>query len=266
MSIVKRGNSKYWYIQFQMNGLTFIKSSHTTNKRAAEQMQADWRSKLHAQQFMGQRPQLSLGDAIKQYCVSRAGTAFHRSIVSSAKIVGRLIPGSRKLDELTGHDLERLKRLRMAEGVSSQTIKHNLNVIRGAIKMSKKLGYATADLEFPEMKSSKARLRYLSAAEERRLLAALDPRRMFKGMTPWEARTEEARRNMQDAYDLVVLLLDTGARYGEIANIEWRRIDLVHRTIQLWRPKVRNEAVLFMTDRVFDILIRRQHAAETSLS
>jgi integrase len=263
MSIVKRGNSKYWYIQFQMNGQTFIKSSRTANKRAAEQMEADWRSKLHAQQFMGQRPQLSLGEAIKQYCASKTGTAFHAGIISSSKIVGRLLPGSRKLDELTGHDLERLKRSRMAEGVSSQTIKHNLNVIRGAIKMSKQLGYATADLEFPEMKAARSRLRYLSAAEEHRLLTALEPHRMSKGMTPWATRSDEARRNMQDAYDLVVLLLDTGARYGEIANIEWRRIDLVHHTIQLWRPKVRNEAVLFMTDRVFDILTRRQQAAGT---
>ena len=62
---------------------------------------------------------------------------------------------------------------------------------------------------------------------------------------------------MQDAFDLVILLLDTGARYSEIANIEWRNIDLTDRTIQLWRSKVENETVLFMTDRVFDVLSRR---------
>lgn len=62
---------------------------------------------------------------------------------------------------------------------------------------------------------------------------------------------------MQDAYDLVVLLLDTGARYSEIANIEWRRIDLTEQTINLWRSKVENETVLYMSDRVFDVLSRR---------
>ena len=62
---------------------------------------------------------------------------------------------------------------------------------------------------------------------------------------------------MQDAYDLVILLLDTGARYSEIANIEWSRIDLNERIIHLWRPKVQNEGILFMTDRVHDVLIRR---------
>ncbi len=56
---------------------------------------------------------------------------------------------------------------------------------------------------------------------------------------------------------LVILLLDTGARYSEIANIEWSRIDLASRTVHLWRQKVQNETVLFMTDRVFEVLSRR---------
>jgi len=62
---------------------------------------------------------------------------------------------------------------------------------------------------------------------------------------------------MLDAYDLVILLLDTGARYSEVANIEWRRIDLAERTITLWRSKVENETVLYMTDLVIDVLSRR---------
>ena len=55
----------------------------------------------------------------------------------------------------------------------------------------------------------------------------------------------------------MILLLDTGARYSEIANIEWSRIDLASRTVHLWRQKVQNETVLFMTDRVFEVLSRR---------
>jgi integrase len=78
------------------------------------------------------------------------------------------------------------------------------------------------------------------------------------GLPPVEKRSEEMQRALQDAYDLVVLLLDTGARYSEIANIEWSRIDLASRTIHLWRQKVQNETVLFMTDRVFDVLSRRE--------
>jgi integrase len=65
---------------------------------------------------------------------------------------------------------------------------------------------------------------------------------------------------MQDNYDLVVLLLDTGARYSEIAKIEWKSIDLKSREIRLWRPKVKNESILYMSDRVYRILKRRHES------
>ncbi len=51
MSVLKRGNSKYWYIQFQLNGRTYIRSSRTMNKKAAEQMETDWKSKLLRNNF-----------------------------------------------------------------------------------------------------------------------------------------------------------------------------------------------------------------------
>jgi integrase len=77
------------------------------------------------------------------------------------------------------------------------------------------------------------------------------------GLQSVEMRSAEMQRSLRDAYDLVVMLLDTGARYSEIANIEWTRLDLASRTIHLWRQKVQNETVLYMTDRVFDVLSRR---------
>ncbi len=39
MSITKRDHSKHWYIQFQFRGKTYIRSSKTTDKRVAEQME-----------------------------------------------------------------------------------------------------------------------------------------------------------------------------------------------------------------------------------
>ena len=119
------------------------------------------------------------------------------------------------------------------------------------------MGYQTNDLEFPEIKLPKTPLRYLSEDEEKRFLANLDPKREGTGLRPYPERDAETKRCLQDAYDLVILLLDTGARYSEIANIEWSRINLEDRSINLWRPKVQNETVLYMTDRVYDVLARR---------
>jgi len=79
--------------------------------------------------------------------------------------------------------------------------------------------------------------------------------RLVQPLTP--CRCSPAHQLGKSRRSHLILLLDTGARYSEIANIEWRRIDLVNRSIHLWRQKVQNETVLYMTDRVFEVLSRR---------
>lgn len=264
MSVIKRSASKIWYIQFQMNGKTYIKSSRTTEKKIAQHMELEWKSRLHAEQHLGHKEQLTFKNAVAQFVESKAGTSNQRGLIAGAKVLARLLHLQKPIDELTSHDLERFKRDRLAEGKSAQTIRHNLNLIRGAWKHANKLGYKTSELNFPEVKLPKSSLRYLSVEEERSLLESLDPTRSVKGLPCYEDRTNEMKRTMQDAYDLVVLLLDTGARYSEIANIEWTRINLHDRTICFWRPKVQNESILYMTDRVFSILTNRFATTKSS--
>src|SRR5690606_38782338 len=121
-------------------------SSRTTNKKLAEQMEVDWRAKLHAQHFMGKKERITLREALQLFCQSKRGTANHRNLVTQQATVGCRISGGKTLDELTLHDLERYKRQREIDGVSSQTIKHELNLIRGALKYARKLGYLVTEL------------------------------------------------------------------------------------------------------------------------
>jgi hypothetical protein len=73
-------------------------------------------------------------------------------------------------------------------------------------------------VEFPVITIPKYPLRYLSADEERLFLFHLNPTRAGSGLKPLEERDHEIRRNMQDPYDLVILLLDAGARHREIVS------------------------------------------------
>lgn len=107
----------------------------------------------------------------------------------------------------------------------------------------------------PAVKVPNGKLRFLTPDEERRLLNELDPNRQSNGLSAFQRARFQGF--MQDNYDLVVLLLDTGARYSEIANNQWKQISLEDRSISLWRSKVSNESIIFMTDRVHDILTRR---------
>lgn len=257
MSVVKRGNSKYWYIHFQFDGQIHIKSARTTNKKIAEQMEIEWKAKLHSQQYQGRKQRLTLAEAFEQYKVSKKGISSYGNLIAHETVLIRLLPMKKHMDELTSHDLERFKQKRISEGVGAEIIKYGLLLIHGTWKFAQKLGYQVSPLEFPSVKIPKVPLRYLTEQEERRLLNELAPNREGSGLKPMAERSDELKRMMQDAYDLVILLLDTGARYSEIANIEWSRINLAERTINLWRSKVQNETVLYMTDRVFDLLSRR---------
>jgi len=257
MSVLKRGNSKYWYIQFQLQGKTYIRSSKTIDHRIAERMESEWRTQLHAQQYMGQKERIHLSTAIAQFCESKKGTPNYTNHISHARGISNYFSKGKFLDEITMQDLERIKRERLQNGISPQTVKHLFGTIRGTWKFARRMGYRVSELEIPQISSPKHRLRYLSKDEETRLLHELDPQREGKGLKPFNERTDELKRTMQDAYDLVILLLDTGARYSEMANIHWTQIDLKAKVIRIWRPKVQNESYLYMSDRVNRILNRR---------
>lgn len=264
MSVLRRGNSRFWYIQFQFQGQTFIRSSKTTDKKVAEQLEREWRRELHARAFLGKRERITIADAISSFCRTKAAMPNHRNLLIQSGHLDRLFRTSRYLDSVSSEDVERLKRDREREGSSPATVRHLMNLLRGSWKHAKRLGYQVADLEFPAIKTTKHRLRYLTADEERRLLAELDPRREVKGLATYAGRHHLLVQSMWDAYDLVVLLLDTGARYSEIAGLEWRQIDLHDRTVNLWRPKVQNESVLYLTDRAHETLSRRAASALTT--
>lgn len=263
MSIVKRDNSKYWYIQFQYNGQTYIKSSKTTDHRLADMMESDWRKKLILQQVVGIKSQVRFLDVLSQYSDSKRDLASHHTILFYVRTIQKYFKESDFIDRITTQTLEMFKQHQQQYGYSNQTIKHLLGVIRGTWTHAKRMGYQVSDLEFPKMRLDKGRLRYLSVEEEKRLLLALDPRREVKGLATYEDRHDQLRSEMTDMYDFLVILLDTGARHGEIRTLEWSRIDLKDKVISLWRPKVQNESILFMTDRVYEILLRR-HEDSTS--
>ena len=162
------------------------------------------------------------------------------------------------LVKVNSDTLGQFRQKRLAQGCGSQTIKHGMNCLVGAIRLARKDGYQCQVIEAPLIRTANSRLRYLTVDEERRLLHELDPTRVANGLSAEPVRRADRQKWMQDNYDLVIMLIDTGARYSEIANIAWRDIDLATGEIKLWRSKVQNESVIYMTDRVETILRRRR--------
>jgi len=257
MGVYKRGTSKYWYIQFQFNNKTYVRSSKTTEKSVARQIEREWRRKLHAEAELGIRERIKLVDALDQYITSKSEIASYRNIQYRANRLAGYFGTGKYLDELTYADLEALQRHERTTGNGSHTVNHLFTILRGTFKHAARNSYAIPTIEFPSVAIPRRPLRYLSSAEETALLRELDPSRYQKGVSHDTRNQALIRQDMQDNYDFVVLLLDTGARYSEIAKLRWTQVDLACRIIHLWRPKVSNESILYLTYRAFELLSRR---------
>jgi len=228
MTLVRRENSKHWYVQFQIKHQTVIRSTRTTDKRTAERVAAKIRAEAHERIVLGKKKQITLGEAIQRFIQTKAGTPNHRNQVNHARQITKHIRASLPLAALQPSMLEDYRQKRLEEGSARQTVKHSLNCLIGALKKAKRDGYDCPDFQAPAVKVPNGKLRFLSHDEERRLLHELDPNRRIHNL-PTSRRTE-IQGFMQDNHDLIVLLLDTGARYSEIANIHWSQIDLESRS------------------------------------
>lgn len=221
-------------------------------------METDWRKQLTEQHTFGVKERISIKTALEMFCDSKTQLASYSSIVRNSGVITDLLACKKFMDEITSLDIERIRLDRQRLGYANQTIKHLINVIRGTLKYAARMGYRVAEVEYPKITLPRGKLRYLSFDEERRLLETNDPKRLIKGMPPYGQRPKNTQREMDDLYDFLVMLLDTGARYGELSALTWQQIDLTQKTIALWRPKVKNESILFMTSRLYEILKNRQ--------
>lgn len=264
MSLVKRSNSRFWYVQFQLDHQTIIRSTRTTDRKTAEKIAAKIRTEAINGLMTGEKKTITLKQALDRYLDSKAGTANHYNLVCHSRTILRLISGSIAVSRISSETLENFRQKRIRQGCKPQTIKHGINCLVGAIKMARRDGYLTTDIEPPQITIRNNAVRYLSIDEERRLLEQLDPQRQTEGLPPIDQRSVVRQMQLQDNYDLVVILLDTGARYNEIASLKWEQVDLANRSIRLWRSKVGNESVIFMTKRVFEIFARRSRRKTSS--
>jgi integrase len=250
MGIHKRG--KTWYSQFQIKGKTYIKSTQTTNKTLAKDFDRKFRNDVYNREYLGERETIQLTDALDQYLKTKVDTKNYRGLVYNVRTVKTYFDEALTLHDLTTAMIERFVQKRKDEGFKSMTIHHSLVVIRGSHKLAEKLGYRVTPIEWPPLKKSAGRLRYLSIEEEQRLLRELDPTNIF-GKTHQhnpENLTAEKLQARIDNRDIVIALLDTGCRWSEMAEMKWSDVNIDNGTISLYRSKTENSSILYMTDRL----------------
>jgi len=248
MSVYKRKNSSNFYVELTVPGTRkrVIRSSKTANKGMARRFEHTLRDAMYRQQYLGEVPAITFSEAIsyyEDYQTSRVNPRNLAAQVAALKAqLARVTSLNHDLHTLSTQNLVHLVHLRKQEGVSDGTINLLLISIRSLIKLCAGQYMVPAKLTFPKVKVSNARTRVMTGVEQSRLLAELKPK----------------AGESSDNYDLVVLLLATGARLNEIQQLEWSQVDLGEGMVSIYRGKTGTTSQLRLTKAAREVLQARK--------
>jgi integrase len=151
------------------------------------------------------------------------------------------------LTDLSGFAIQKWRIARHADKKKPTTTNREIATLRGALSRAIEWGAMPGPHPLKAVKMSKvdplARVRYLSPAEETRLLAALASRetkirearasfntwRTDRGYKP--VPDYPAGRYVDHVQPVVLLAMHTGARRGELLGLRWQDVDLTGRMV-----------------------------------
>jgi len=245
-----------WHWRKEIEGVKFQKSCKTADKRLAEQIAAKYEWEAVQEVKLGGTKDVSLFKVITQFLNDRKGQGGYASAKMHTDLFRVL--GDAKLKTITAEQVQGIINKRREAGISHNTCCVT-NAYWNALMNLCAAHKWTVGPKLPVMKPVRTRLRVLSAEEEQRLLTALDPDEKFHS---WN---EEKASQRRDNHDLLICLLDLGARYNEVATLLWSSVDLEARTVLVHRLKGGVAGTLGMTDRLYEVLSRRKLEAQGSL-
>jgi integrase len=145
--------------------------------------------------------------------------------------------GHLPMKDIAPFHLEKLKKSMADKGQSPRSIQYALAVTRQIFNTAKRLGSFTGEnpttkVKFP--KPDNGRLRFLTHKEADKLLEAL-------------------KAKSDDVYDMALLSLNCGLRFGEIASLTWQDVDLERGTLTIRDAKA-GSRYAFLTEQAAAML------------
>jgi len=149
------------------------------------------------------------------------------------------------IDKITPFQIEKWRNRKLKEGLSPTTINYYLNTLKGALSRAVDWGVIEKhDLnKVKAIKKDNTVVRYLSIQEEARLRKALRDRdeeikqgresaNQFREARGYELMPSLTALRFADHVEPIVLLvMNTGMRKGEILSLEWEQVDLLNRNL-----------------------------------
>ena len=275
MSVYKRktktGLTTNYYYDFSINGKTYRGTCKTPNKRIALDIEATTRLEIIKQDELGVKKKISFYEALDIVRVDVESRPYKSTTPNIIKKIKEMLH-DRPLHKLKNGDLfDLLDKLRakrwtvknsknetVEKGLKIKTIENYFAIIRQTQKAAQTREYLiNYDLEMPIKKSRANRVRVMNDVQRWKLLESLHPSRSGQGLASNPDKSTLKYRQRVDNFDFTIMLLDTGCRYTEIAQLKWSDVDISKQKIMVWRGKTKIETHLIMTDQVYSMLMKR---------
>lgn len=234
--LFKRG--KVWYGWYYEKGKQITRSTRCTDKRAAIAVRAGW-ERAAADPTYRATHETTLDAALKQIVADReergksAGTL--RMLATKGGHIARVLGRETPLIRIDAAAVDRYVSVRRAEGAVDATIYKEWSTLLGALKIAKRRGQFTGDLEAIRpiglSGKSKPRERYLTRDELGKLVADL-----------MDDALPQRRHSMKRRAAHVLFIVATGARWLESVKARREDVDTHAGTVRLRGTKTEGSA------------------------
>ena len=129
MSVSKRNGSKYFYIQFQYNGKTYIKSSKTPDKQLALNLEAQWRKQLIEQNQLGLKSPIEITKGFQLFIKSKSHIKSIKYTIHWCEKASNHFKHLLYVHQITTIEIDRFRQLLQ----SNNNLNHQLNKIIMAV-------------------------------------------------------------------------------------------------------------------------------------
>jgi integrase len=244
MSVRKRGKKGVWYMNFQVGGERVNRPILATTKKEAEQIERETRAKLEKELLLppSEKPnKMLLSEAIERtykekWKSNQGGSRAYERAKLTLKFMGDKV-----VSEITSNDITRLIDKLKKKKRKNSTVNRHLSLLRTVLNLCLKKWGAISKLPYIEfLEEPVGRLRMVTQKEEEQILTLL----RLQGYT--------------EMVDLVIVLVDTGARLGNILRLEYKDVNFQTGMIHFWKTKQKKPYSVPMTKRVKEVLQKRQ--------
>lgn len=220
-SLYRRAGSRNWMMAVTVDRTQKCKSTGTPNTRLADQMRARWETEVFEGRYhLPKSTPPYFEEWADEFLKKVAHPNTRRRYVSSVGKLKGMFTGVR-LSDVSAERIEEYKAERLAEGVESATINHDLRVLRRMMRLAERKQFIARNpfVQVEFLKPRSARLPHIVTFDEEE--------KVLRVAVPY-------------IRVLVVLILETGMRsHREALALRWDAIDFVNALIRVRESKTR---------------------------